>query len=139
MSSGQTSKVRNQITLIWYAILILSNISMAGNPSSALDFNIPPLPPEYIAQLDSKYLPKNAQSLDLSKFGIQYAAINQDSLDTAKFWKDVENGHYHHFIVSPDQLFPFQGHLLQFALLMQKPGFKSKIKFLNIDEAHLGY
>ncbi|KAF8585053.1 hypothetical protein K439DRAFT_1344519 [Ramaria rubella] len=81
----------------------------------------------------------NTHALDLSKLGIQMAAINQDTPTDPQFWQKVENRYFQHFVVLPDQLFAFKGHIPRFATLLEKPAFRNKVKFLNIDEAHHHY
>ncbi|KAF8589577.1 hypothetical protein K439DRAFT_1612591 [Ramaria rubella] len=82
---------------------------------------------------------QNTHALDLSKLGIQMATINQDTPNDLQFWQNVENGHFQHFVVLPDQLFAFKGHIPRFATLLDKVAFQNKVKFLNIDEAHHHY
>ncbi|EPQ52819.1 hypothetical protein GLOTRDRAFT_46656, partial [Gloeophyllum trabeum ATCC 11539] len=48
----------------------------------------------------------------------------------------IEGGKYRLFIVSPEQLGIYKGHLPRFARLLQSRAFCKMIKHVHIDEAH---
>ncbi|KAG0699964.1 hypothetical protein DFH29DRAFT_808229 [Suillus ampliporus] len=51
--------------------------------------------------------------------------------------QSIRNGQFNHLIVSPEQLFMFNGHLPRLARLMRQDGaFVKRIKHVHIDEAH---
>ncbi|KAG2737040.1 P-loop containing nucleoside triphosphate hydrolase protein, partial [Suillus brevipes Sb2] len=71
------------------------------------------------------------------KYGISTISINEDTPSDASLWQSIRTGKFNHLIVSPEQLFVFNGHLPRLARLIRQDGlFVKRIKRVHVDEAH---
>ncbi|KAG1891422.1 P-loop containing nucleoside triphosphate hydrolase protein [Suillus subluteus] len=63
------------------------------------------------------------------KYGISTISINEDTPNDASTWQSIRTGKFNHLIVSPEQLFIFNGRLPRLARLIRQDGsFIKRIK-----------
>ncbi|KAF7320198.1 P-loop containing nucleoside triphosphate hydrolase protein [Mycena kentingensis (nom. inval.)] len=67
------------------------------------------------------------QAAELESWGIRVVCVNEDTPSNPLLWKNIEQGHYQHLIVQPEQLGPIKGHIPRLARLLDKPKFVSLI------------
>ncbi|KAG1846147.1 P-loop containing nucleoside triphosphate hydrolase protein, partial [Suillus tomentosus] len=80
---------------------------------------------------------QNMQVNECLKYGIPMISINKDTPNDALLWQSIHDGCFNHLIVSPEQLFMFNGHLPRLACLIHQDSiFINRIKRVHIDEAH---
>ncbi|KAF8214947.1 hypothetical protein K438DRAFT_1561671 [Mycena galopus ATCC 62051] len=71
--------------------------------------------------------------------GINAISINEDTSSTPELWNQIRNGHFQHFIIQPEQLRSFHGHMPRFARLLTTSQFARKITRVHINEIHFLY
>ncbi|KAJ7091715.1 II DNA helicase [Mycena crocata] len=76
------------------------------------------------------------QAAEFVRWGIRTVCINEDTPKDAELWKSIENGHFQHLIVQPEQLQMYQGHLPRLARLLNVHRFVKTIARVHVDEAH---
>ncbi|PPR02849.1 hypothetical protein CVT24_002327 [Panaeolus cyanescens] len=80
------------------------------------------------------------QVLTFEEYGLKAVAINEDTPDDPKLWKEIEAGKFQVLLIQPEQLSSTNGHLARLArLLNEKRPFAKLIRRIHVDEAHFIY